>query len=232
MSVPNYKKARERSVNNLQRLYVIVVSLGITFFLKNLIEVVNNAGILNLAGYYSYLFLFVSFIFIVIPFFHGANRYLDSTYVIDERSGKSYGLLIDFLALFLQGLILFVLSQVASVSVEAFYITLAILLFVDIVWVGLTYFTANNEQEYKPGFKKWALINTIAIFLILLILYSNLLISKDIVKNLFLLMIVIARTIFDYVIVWNFYYPQTPQTALIPAPLPAQPPKREKSSED
>lgn len=101
--MPDIGKARERSVNNLQRLYAIVVSLSIAYTLKGLIEVISASGLTNIVEYYNELFMFISFIFIVIPFFHGANRYLDATYVTGERNATHYGLLVDFIALFCRG---------------------------------------------------------------------------------------------------------------------------------
>lgn len=234
--MPDYLKARERSVSNLQRLYVIVVSLGIAYYIRHLVEVINEVGIFNILNYYNDLFMFISYIFIVVPFFHGANRYLDATYVTGERSGKTYGLLIDFVALFAQGLVLFVLAIVSSVSREVFYTTLVFLLVLDIIWVGLTYFTADKEHEERPKFTMWASINIIAVAALLVSVWSNLFNWEfwhgEHVKNIMLLAIVVTRTVFDYLLVWDFYYPPPDGFEQTPAPLPAPPPSRVNGSED
>ena len=222
--MPDIGKARERSVNNLQRLYAIVVSLSIAYTLKGLIEVISASGLTNIAEYYNELFMFISFIFIVIPFFHGANRYLDATYVTGERNATHYGLLVDFIALFVEGLALFGLGMVAD-NLRVFYSLLVGLLFFDIVWVGSTNFTAKNETDKVPKFKKWAVINAIAMAAILVSVWSNLW-EGEFVKSIMLVLIVMARTIYDYVSVWEFYYPVEEGCEQIPAPRPAPPPKK------
>jgi len=206
------KLARERSVNNLQLLYTIVVSLAITHTLKDVGKVISSAGLTNFMGFYNELFMFISFMFIVIPFFHGANRYLDATYVTGERNARHYALLIDFVALFIEGLALFVLGMVI-INFNVFYSFLVGLLVFDIIWVGSTSLTGESESDKVFKFKKWAVINAIAVAAILISVWSNLWPSQ-LIKSIMLVLIVISRTIYDYVSVWGFYYP-------LPAPRPA-----------
>lgn len=206
----NWEKARERSVSNLQRLYVIVVSLAVTQHLRHLIDLVIQVGFVNFDKYYSDLFIFISFILIVVPFFHGANRYLDATYVTGERFGKAHGLLVDFVALFCQGMILYIMAIVAS-NREVFYTTLAVLLFLDTIWVVLTRITVEVESQQQPHYWRWARINGLVGTAILLAAWSDLTYWKqwpvELIRNILLLGLVVARTIYDYVLVWDFYYP-------------------------
>ena len=221
--MPDIKLARERSVNNLQLLYTIVVSLAIAQTLRSLIEVISARGLTNFVEYYNHLFMFVSFIFIVVPFFHGANRYLDATYVTGERNASHYALLIDFIALFVEGLALFGLGMVIN-NLNVFYSLLAGLLVLDIAWVGSTSLTGESEADKVPKFKKWAAINAIAMAAILISVWSNLW-PAELIKSIMLVLIVKARTIYDYVSVWGFYYPVEKELEQIPAPRPAPPPK-------
>ena len=225
--MPDLIKARERSVNNLQRLYTIVISLAIVQALRQLIEIISEKGLGDFDQYYSELFMCLSFLFTVVPFFHGANRYLDATYVTGERVANYRALLIDFIVLFIEGLVLFGLSMVIN-NLTVFYTLLASLLALDIAWVGSTQLTAEKEADKVPKFKKWASINALAIAAISISVWSRLWVS-EIVKNIMLTLIVIARTIYDYISVWEFYYPQEKGLEQLPAPRPAPPPKTAKS---
>src|SRR5262245_6898700 len=104
----NLQEARKRSVDNLQRLYTVVVSLAVTESLRRLLANFGTGG--SVAGLKEWL-MFVSLIFTLVPFYHGANRYLDATYVTDERSAKRSALLIDFIFLFCEGLLFFGLAM-------------------------------------------------------------------------------------------------------------------------
>ena len=110
-------KARERSVGHLQRVYGIVVSLAIATSLKALFgDMVGPQGEIQLTAHSAHLFRFWSFIVTVVPFFHGANRYLDMTYVTQERKIPKFrfALLVDFLALFIEAIFIFCLAMFAT----------------------------------------------------------------------------------------------------------------------
>jgi hypothetical protein len=211
------EKARERSVNNLQRLYTVVISLAITVSLKNLFEDVFGCatspgkGILDFPGYCGHLLRFISFIATVVPFFHGANRYLDETYVTHESEARKFALLIDFVALFLEGLGIFVLAMYAQIDNNFYAVLTGVLLF-DIVWVLSTYITAVGD---KPKIKWWAVVNIVTVFTIFIFLWSSLWPNES-VKSWMLMFICVVRTVLDYILVWPLYYPE------IPAPFPAR----------
>lgn len=189
------EKARERSVNNLQRLYAVVISLAITVSLKNLFEDVfgygttPGKGILDFPEYCEHLLRFISFIVTVVPFFHGANRYLDETYMTGKSRAVGYALLIDFVALFIEGLGIFVLAMYARID-NNFYAVLTIVLLFDIVWVLSTYITAAGD---KPKIKWWAVVNIITVFTIFIFLWSSLWPSET-VKSWMLMFICVVRT--------------------------------------
>jgi len=211
------EKARERSVNNLQCLYTVVISLAITVSLKNLFEDVFGCGttpgrgILDFPGYCEHLLRFISFIFTVVPFFHGANRYLDETYVTHESEACKYALLIDFVALFIEGLGIFVLAMYARIDNNFYAVLTGVLLF-DIIWVLSTYITAEGD---KPKIKWWALVNIVTVFTVFIFLWSSLWASET-VKSWMLMFTCVVRTALDYILVWPLYYPE------IPEPFPAR----------
>lgn len=224
------KSARERSVGSLQMLYTVVVSIALTESLRRLVSVIEKNSFLN---WYDNLLMFLSFAVTVIPFYHGANRYLDSTYVTNEKQPKQYALLIDFLMLFTEGLLLFILAMTSD-NPMIFYSLLAGLFIFDAGWVGLTRLIKVDEEAAGPKYLKWAGINVFAAILIFVFVWSRLfsweLWLNPYVKNIALFLVAIVRTIYDYRSVWSFYYPkedgEEEEYNDIPAPRPAPPPSR------
>lgn len=200
----NYDDARKRSVDNLQRLYTFVVSLAFTESLRR--TLLSPAGTVELNWSNKWV-MFLSLIFTVIPFYHGANRYLDATYVTNERRPKRYSLMIDFLFLFFQGLLLFTLALLitkdASLSVandELFFHGLAALLLVDVVWVSISRFvTEDSSSEQKSAYRRWAFINVFAIAVILVFVWRR---WWDC-----MVVVAFARSAVDYLVAHDFYYP-------------------------
>jgi hypothetical protein len=217
------KEARKRSVDNLQRLYTVVISLAVTESLRKLLVNFSING--TVAGYKEWL-MFVSLIFTVVPFYHGANRYLDATYVTEERSAKHHALMVDFVMLFFEGMLFFGLAMVMA-NEALFYTVLGGLFLLDILWVGATNLTATGDEDKMPGFKIWASINFLAMLALLFFVWSNLLNwdfwSSETVRSIALVGVAIARTIWDYIRVWRFYYPadSEPTSDNLPAPAPA-----------
>jgi hypothetical protein len=215
-------EARKRSVENLQRVYTIVISLAIVESLRRLFQSVD--GLPDFPSLVSVICL----LFTIVPFYHGANRYLDSTYVTGERSAKPHALILDFVILFLEGLIFFILSLLI-LNTQLFFTLLAFLFIIDAGWVWITRYTSTGETEIDNLYISWSIVNFIAAGLLLISMWSNLLNwslwKTETVELIFVLMVVVIRSILDYVTVWNFYYPPTPESPYImPIPRPAYPP--------
>ena len=206
-----YDKARSRSVDNLQVLYAFVVGLAVTEALRRLLTdpVTGSVGV----GW-SEAFVFVSLIVTVVPFFHGANRYLDASYVTGERGSTNVALMVDFFLLFIQGIWFFALALLAD-DVRIFYTALAGLLVFDIVWVSSTLLHGRSKPgEPRLAYTKWMLVNVAASALLFLFSWSDLIgWASPLGQEVFLMVVVVARTVFDYVYSWDFYYPS-------PAPAP------------
>jgi hypothetical protein len=222
-------KARTRSVDNLQRLYTVVVSLAVTESLRRLLTPLVTPN-MEPPGYDSWM-MFVSFLVTVVPFYHGANRYLDATYVTGERRATTHALMIDFIALFLEGLLLFGCAMLVG-NAKGFYTLLGCIFVFDAIWVGFTRLTVLVEDGERPSYKIWAGVNLAAAAALFVSFWSNILRwdfwSSALAANLAALGIAIGRTVYDYVSVWSFYYPDDAKSGagLIPAPLPAPPPQR------
>lgn len=202
---PNYGDARKRSVDNLQRLYTVVVSLAVTESLRRTLLTGTQVEL----DWSNKWVLLLSLIFTVIPFYHGANRYLDATYVTNERIAKRYSLMFDFILLFTQGLLLFTLALFITNEPNLindydtrFFIGLAILLFVDVVWVGISRRITSDRPGQKSSYPVWAFINIVAIIVILILALCKL--------WALLIPLTLIRTVLDYLIAHDFYYPPNP----------------------
>ncbi|RYG98673.1 MAG: hypothetical protein EON58_06425 [Alphaproteobacteria bacterium] len=215
---PSLGEARKRSVDNLQRLYTVVVSLAITELLKRLFHPAADAP---KAGLSEWLML-TSFIVTIIPFYHGANRYLDATYVTGERSAKHGALMLDFIALFLEGILLFVLGLFAS-NATIFYTILGALFVFDAAWVGLTRLTTNGNESVA-SYVKWAGVNVVAALAVTGASWTTFFKTPE-REAAFLTIICVFRTVYDYYSVWSFYYPPDADKDLMmfAAPRPAMP---------
>ena len=76
------KKAIERSVDSVARIYAIVIGLALSESIKTLI-VKDPGGNIDLTAQtlWSGAPAFLAFVFTVVPFWHGMNRHLDRCYL-------------------------------------------------------------------------------------------------------------------------------------------------------
>lgn len=223
-----YEESRKRSVDNLQRVYTVVISLAITESLRRLLSDFGDNG--QLPEYASVVAV-ISLIFTIIPFYHGANRYLDSTYVTGERLAKSGALMLDFVAIFIEGVTFFILSLLIKSTIIFFTVLAALFLF-DSFWVWLTRLTSNSEVDKGLEYKLWATINIVSALFLLVSFWSNVFNwsfwTSPMVQVSAAGITAITRTIFDYVTVWNFYYPPPDKKYIMPIPRPAIPVSKKK----
>jgi len=206
---PELKQARTRSVDNLQRLYTFVVSLAFAESLRRAFLTTTNNVDLSTSHSGKWM-MCGALIITAIPFYHGANRYLDATYVTGERASNTrFSLMIDFLFVFLQALLMFTLallitagdSSVDQTNHRLFYWGLALLLSIDILWIFITRYTTRDDpsRPKKLQFRKWAIINIVTVIIILVLVYFAM--WKG------LLVLLSARSVVDYLIAHDFYYP-------------------------
>jgi hypothetical protein len=206
---PDLKQARTRSVDNLQRLYTFVVSLAFAESLRRAFLTTTNNVDLSTSHSVKWM-MCGALIITAIPFYHGANRYLDATYVTGERTSNTrFSLMIDFLFVFLQALLMFTLAllittgdyPVDETNHRLFYWGLALLLSIDILWIFITRYTTKDDPSppKQVRFRRWAIINIVTVIIILVFVYLAMW------KGLLLLLI--GRSVVDYLIAHDFYYP-------------------------
>ncbi len=192
-----------RSIDNLQRLYTVVISLAVTELIKNVLPTITKPG--NYAEWLTTIAL----LFTVVRFYHGANRYLDATYVTGERSASSkHSLLLDFVVLFVEGLLIYSLSFFWNRE-SLFYTILALLLLVDCAWILITGLHTDDKSDPASLYKKWGLLNLVVALLLIVPVYSLKLAPTvlPMYKSVFFCALAVVRTVIDYWGSWRFYYP-------------------------
>lgn len=188
-----------RSVNSLQWFYTIVLSLAVVQAVNGIIEV--NTTNLNITFNFANLPQFFSFIVILIPFYQGANRYLDDTYICKKNHVSPFAGLIDFLFFFIEALVFYFMA-LSIFKPKAFYIGVLVVLLIDVIWLMFVY-CANKEIFQK--IKYWLTINVITFTILIIVLICPLM--GNYIKNWLSMALLIIRTLVDYWLVWSFYWP-------------------------
>jgi hypothetical protein len=203
------KESQKNSVRNLEYLYSTVVGLGLSLAIYNLIDTTREAVPFKL----ELLPFFFTLLITLIPFYHGALRHLDVTYV--EEGGKQvrkFALLIDFSALFIESCLLLALA-VLMVKPPFFAWGLVALLAFDTIWA----FSAHLgfSQDVKPKAElRWTIINLItviilSVYLVVFDFIPPLTYVSDAKIWVGILGISILRTVIDYWLCWDIYYPSS-----------------------
>lgn len=202
------KTSRVSSVGHLQTLYTVVVGVALTVALEDISA--TGSGQTSLLSSVDAVLLLVAFIATLLPFYHGALRHLDVTWIEKEgRDVKSGALLADFVILFVEGCLFLLIARQLS-SPFHFGAGLAALLAIDVIW-GVVAHAAFTQPGADKAEWKWVQNNVVAVIALLALLFS----VKTWVAQpaqvtwtvVGLLIVALVRTIVDYVRSWDFYYP-------------------------
>ena len=202
-------EARTNSVRNLENLYTIVVGLGLSLAIFNLIDTSRGAVPIKL----ELLPFFLAFLVTLIPFYHGALRHLDITYV--EQAGKQVragGLLADFTALFIESCLLLALSLLLPTP-QFFAWGLLILLAFDSIWAFAAHLGFSQDRKPKAE-PRWASINLVttgvlAICFVIIGIFPPTAGTGEPKLAICIIAVSVVRTVVDYVSCWEFYYPSS-----------------------
>jgi hypothetical protein len=202
------ESARVSSVRHLQTLYTVVVGVALTVALEDISA--KGPGQTSLLTSANAVLLLVAFIATLLPFYHGALRHLDVTWIEKEgRDIKGGALLADFVILFIEGcLFLLIARQISS----AFYfgIGLVSLLAIDMIWGIVAHFAFTQPGADKAEWK-WVQNNAVAVvFLLIVMIPLRAWVSEPAQGRWMavgLLSLALLRTVVDYVRSWQFYYP-------------------------
>lgn len=197
-------KAQENSVRHLENLYTVVVGLGLSISIINLIDATKSPFPVKL----KLIPFFLAYIVTLIPFYHGALRHLDFTYVEqDGRHIRSGALIADFGLLFIESCLILALAVLLPMPTYFTWGLIALLSF-DAIWGFFAHVGFSPDVKPKAE-SRWALINIItAVALVLyIIVLEKMSSSGRMLPWEGILAISIVRTIIDYYACWETYFP-------------------------
>ena len=199
------------TVKNLQELYTVAVGIALAWGIEQLAgkggggqaaaqEVIN----------WGALPAFVAFLVTLVPFYHGALRHLEHTYVedrgLDVRKGS---LLADFFLLFLEGC-LFVLAAKFVADPRTLGLILSTLLVFDALW-GLAVYLLFTKGRRRWAELRWVQINIVAGPLLAVAVFGiapTRSPATDLTVAVTIAVIAALRTVVDYWLSWGFYFPE------------------------
>ncbi|HWE75561.1 MAG TPA: hypothetical protein VG328_20545 [Stellaceae bacterium] len=196
---------RANSVDQLAKLYNVVIGVALALSINTLIDV--HAAYFPVKP--DLLPLFCAFLVTVIPFHHGASRHLYATYVEDGGSTriKSGALALDFLILFVEGCLFVALAAVIG-NPSAFSTVMLALLLVDCAWGFLSHLAFTGAQAQNAE-RKWSVINLVAaaVLILTILILPRIFAGWTTEVQECVAMICILRSICDYAKTWKFYFP-------------------------
>jgi hypothetical protein len=188
-----------RSVESLQRLYSSAAALAVATAVSRIVIVqatssevtINTVSLLWAAPFFATL----------LPFYHGALRHLDDTYIATTDLPDPPVLLFDFLLLFLEAALLIWLAFSLS-DPAAFERAYVLVLFADVAWAVLI-LVADRTAFARIHY--WLYINVGTILVIGVVHYTS---ALDRAKPVYLVYLAILRTVLDYRLNWNMFFPK------------------------
>jgi len=205
--MPN--KKLENSIRGLIDLYTVVIGVALSLAVAGVIDLRNGLASVNLNS----CLLFAAFVTTLFPFFHGAIRHLDDAYLESVNTeAKTSALVIDFLLLFLHGLAFVALSQLMKKSADFAWILVG-LLGIDVLWGVFTHYISSSPKKKLSAEGRWALLNFVFVAVVCGYLVNNNIYpgqapEQDKLPRLLLIMCAL-RSVFDYVLCSEFYFPKT-----------------------
>ena len=155
---------------------------------------------------------FVAYVFTLVPFYHGAMRHLDITYFEDKKANVRAGaLMFDWAFLFIESCFLLGLAYLMQ-KPTAFGWALCIFLGFDCLWAFIANLGfAPKAKQNRPEWK-WATINFVAVCILVLTLVVAGAVETKLglltsFRWILILVVCVARTIWDYAWCWSYYYP-------------------------
>ena len=196
-------EAIESTVQSLQWIYTVVVALAIGEAIGRVVGDNNSSGDRRIQ--WNRIAALISFVFIVVPFYHGMGRYLQTVY--DPTSppsafGWSYGifLLLDVAVFGMEAFLFFVLARsLAPSDWRRFYGAVLFLLGLDILWGAFVWAIHTNSIKW------WVVVNVVTWPVLFLLLCAR--IDKGRSWFVYAPVIILLRTVYDYSLTWSFYFP-------------------------
>lgn len=194
--------AIESVVESLQWIFTVVIGLAIAEAISQVVG--NNRKQVSPSIQLRSLPAVVSFMAIIVPFFHGMSRYLYDVYRISPQpstGGIHYGVFLglDCLIFTIEAFVFFVLARsLALGDSRRFYRAVLFLLAVDVLWGSFVW------SVHTDSIKWWVMVNGIT-WPILFVFRAR----SDEARFWFVYapVIILLRTGCDYALTWSFYFP-------------------------
>jgi hypothetical protein len=208
-----------RTVDSLQRIYAFVVSVAIGESLRKLFSPIQTSnsdakdelGQEHHLNFWKYWPEAIAFYVTIIPFFQAMNRYVDATFMYSPVHLPNDYLYFTFLILFVECCTLFVTATTLVVGKAIPFNALAVTFVVDLIWAihGAWYkrhFSVANK-EFNSVIETFLVLDIVsAVFLISVLALPHKKFSYKF-KAVTCMLLCIARSIVDYRVSWNFYFP-------------------------
>lgn len=210
-------EGRRGSARHLLELYSIATGLALAAGLERLTRSDETGSSIH----WTALPLFLAFLVTLIPYFHGALRHLDRTWIENADTATPDRMMIDFIALFAQVCLLFLLGKF-ELSPRPFLVTLILLLLLDSIWAaistGLEWFHFPSLRtgkgaiahvfHWEGGLRSWFWTNLVIAAVGLAMLYIFDRTDADpLTISWIICLLCVVRTVIDYTASWNFYFP-------------------------
>ena len=193
------ERIKERSVDSLQQIYAVVIALGIAQAIESLLKDPGRGALLEPAQVREGLPAFVAFLVTLVPFWHGMNRHLDRCYLEKKTPVVQGALLLDFWTFCVEASLLFAAGWSLRSGIHSF-IALGLLLSVDMLWGFISH--QIHFRDRKSHVIRWSAINLGAIALAVLVVAFPFQYKTGV-----LTFVAVLRSIVDYSLCWNFYFP-------------------------
>lgn len=195
---PN-SKSNARSVGHLQHLYSVIIALGLVEAVKAVLKLGDNSNVvINL----DCLPTFLAFLVTLVPFYHGANRYMDDIYLSPSTKIRPLTGLVDYLFFILEAITFYALALFIPYA-KPFFIYLGILFSIDIIWLIFSYF--NTPSPFNKV-QHWLILNLLMAIILYFLIFSPVMLD-DMKKWILLTVFIIARSVLDYILSWGFFWP-------------------------
>jgi len=190
------------SVENLQRVFAIVLALALGEGFKQVVsDKVQRPG--DSFVYWERILGLISFLLLIVPFFQGMHRYYYTVYMAPTHP-RPYAIFLSFdvFIFLIDAALFFVMSRaLGREQWRHFYFTVLLVLVVDSGWGVVVRLFHSNVVIW------WLVLNasTIPIFTLWLYCFRD---PKSICGVRLCFLTMVFRTMIDYYIMWDFYYPR------------------------
>lgn len=213
-------------------LFSIVYGLGVTDALTGYAKWLNDLGkgmssvvSLDLIGILGmsvpYTFRLIGFLVTIIPFIHGTVLMFSNKWYYDKLEDKyHFGVAFIYFIVAFTHAILFFFVTLNILETSRFLLILWIIMFLNILWLCIQIpiqkkILKKSKNYFLP---QWALINFNALAFLTIFVFappSNFSgkdgIDSNYWYNLFILIILIARSVIDYYVGWDTLYNRIPR---------------------